>query len=669
MPFIVILIISIVFSPAAAFGADGSLRPEPVEGVDLGEVLVQTEAEPSLDEAAQATLIVPEKDAPLATSTVQMLEQTVGVTARRYGGIDDFSALSLRGSTPGQVQIYMDDVPLVTAQGALTDLNIIPMNALEAVEVYRGGSPGTIPESSIGGVVVLRSKARPEEFEWTVNGGYGSFGTLRLGVGQAQPIGKFSYRFVYDYYRSRGDFTYRDDQGTTFNPNDDQLVKRQNNAFVQNAFFSKFDYELSRDWRIEFVDSFLNKGQGIPGIGSRKSLNAHLTTWRNIAAINVVKEATGEQNIEAAFNLFFDFLNSEFSDPDGEIGLGPQRNDDDTYRFGETARIAYDWGRHQFITGMLAHRSEFYLPHTTLGATIAGSESNRHSIAVGLEDEIVLLNERLFIVPSVRFESTFNNLRDDVSGVRNDSTDNEFSAKLGLKARLVDGLYFKGNVYRGFRQPTFTELFGDRGALVGNPNLKPEKAFNFDAGLVYNAPELSWLSGGRIEVAYFQNDMKDLIQFLQTSQFVAKAQNLNDALVRGVETSARATFFDRLSAAANYTWQRAKDTSNTVTEGKYLPGRPKHTVGAMLAWREEWHKDFVTQMMAGLNYESGSFLDTQNLLQIKHRAIVTAGLSLEIINRIKASFTARNITNDRTVDAVGYPLPGRSYWGNVEIQL
>ncbi len=649
------------FIPAAAFADDGP--------VDLGEVVVETAQEPKLDETSAATVIVPERDAPLATSTVQVLEQSAGVHVRRFGGIDDFSALSLRGSTPSQVQIYLDDVPLVTAQGTLTDLSILPMSALESVEVYRGGSPGTLAESSIGGVVMLTSKPRPQEFEWNVYGGYGSFETFRAGVDQAQAVKNFSYRFAYDYYRSKGDFTYVDHMGTRFNPNDDREVTRQNNAFAQNALFTKFTYDFPSEWTLEFIDSFLNKGQGIPGLGTRKSLNAHLTTWRNIAAINLGKQGLGTPNLDGKLNVFFDFLNSQFSDPQGEIGLGPQENDNDTYRFGEQFKLDYAWGTHQVITGMVAHRSEYFVPHEIVGVMVAGSKSHRHMIAGGLQDEINLWGERVLLTPSVRVEGTFNHLEDAAAGITNDADDVEVSAKLGAKVRMADGFYFKGNVYRGFRQPTFTELFGDRGALVGNPNLKPETAFNFDAGLLYAFADASWLSGARIEATYFESHIDDLIQFLQTSQFTAKAQNLNDARIRGVEVGARATLFDRLSAAVNYTWQQAKDVSDTVTGGKYLPGRPQQELGAMLTWRERWNDLFTTSLTTEYHYMSDMYLDTQNLLEVKDRSILTAGLGVTFYDRITASFTARNILNDQTVDTIGYPLPGRSYWGQVSVKL
>lgn len=638
------------------------------DAIDLGEVVVRSERGAELDETAASTVIIPEKDTPLAETPIQVLEQAVGVHVRRYGGVDDFSALSLRGSSPTQVQIYLDDVPLITAQGSIADLGLIPLSALAGVEVYRGGSPGTLPESSIGGVVVFKSKPKPEKFEWTLDGGYGSFGTLKLGTMQTQAIGNASYLFAYEHFRSKGDFTYVDNNGTTFNTADDRIVRRQNNSFAQNALFSKVSYDHPAGWNISFIDSFLQKGQGIPGLGTRTSLTAHLDTWRNLSALTVTVPNLGTEVLTGKFNVFFDYLNSEFSDPNGDIGLGPQVNDDDTYRFGEMAKFIWRAGNHQRISGMVAHRGEYYVPHVSVGALLAGGRSRRHALNAGLEDEITLFDERLILVPSVRLENVFNHLADPTA-TTNTSRDHQISAKLGIKVRLVDQLYFKGNVYRGFRQPTFTELFGDRGVLIGNPQLAAEEALNFDAGLAYTMPETDWMTGGSVEATYFRNDISNLIQFLQTSQFTAKAFNLNNAVINGIEAVARATFVDRLTVAGNYTWQRAKDTSGTVTDGSFLPGRPVHELAAQLIWREQWMDELATSLTAEYRYMSDMYLDTQNLLKVTDRSIVTAGLSITLFDHVTTSFTARNITNDRTVDTIGYPLPGRSYWGSVTVKL
>jgi iron complex outermembrane receptor protein len=133
---------------------------------------------------------------------------------------------------------------------------------------------------------------------------------------------------------------------------------------------------------------------------------------------------------------------------------------------------------------------------------------------------------------------------------------------------------------------------------------------------------------------------------------------------------ASAKFAKRFSFLASYTFQEAKDDSgNPDTQGKYLPGRPKHQLYAKGVWNEEWLKWFQTALWCDLNYISGNYLDTQNLLSLQNRAMLGSGVTLNFIGHIALSFWAQNILNDRVSDVLGYPMPGRSYWGAIEIKI
>jgi iron complex outermembrane receptor protein len=409
---------------------------------------------------------------------------------------------------------------------------------------------------------------------------------------------------------------------------------------------------------------FFQKNEGVPGLGSRKSLNARLTTWRDLVSFVVNKRQFLFSNLDLHLDIFFDYLNSQFVDRLAEISLTPQDTDDKTYRFGSNLRLSSRLGSHQNIRFFIAQRSEYYRPLDHLGPPQAGQKSSRQNISIGIEDEILLLSDRLSLVPSVRLENLYN------SGDLPTDSDHQLSAKLGLSVRAVSELYFKANVYRGFRNPTFSELFGDRGALQGNPGLLAEKGFNFDVGFAYDVPPSSWLDGAHLEATYFRHDVNRLIQFVQTSTFTAMAMNMNQALLQGAEVMAWAKFNKRFRFTASYTYQRAKDTSNNPdTGGKFLPGRPVHELYALLGWEEKWQPWFKSGVYTDLRYMSDNFLDMQNLLKVTDRAILGAGVSLTFIDKLSASFSVQNILNDRISDLIGYPLPGRSYWGNVNIRI
>ncbi|TMA57739.1 MAG: TonB-dependent receptor, partial [Deltaproteobacteria bacterium] len=89
------------------------------------------------------------------------------------------------------------------------------------------------------------------------------------------------------------------------------------------------------------------------------------------------------------------------------------------------------------------------------------------------------------------------------------------------------------NLGRGAREPNLEELFGTRGVVIGNPSLRPEVAFNRDAGFHLAVPPRGPLSDAALEYAYFDNQVDDLIVLVQNSQRLARPENVSAASVRG----------------------------------------------------------------------------------------------------------------------------------------
>ena len=66
----------------------------------------------------------------------------------RYGGVDpgkgidnDFAAVLIRGSSSGQVGIFLDGIPLTLGRGGLLDLSLFPPFVLSRIEIFRGFTP------------------------------------------------------------------------------------------------------------------------------------------------------------------------------------------------------------------------------------------------------------------------------------------------------------------------------------------------------------------------------------------------------------------------------------------------------------------------------------------------------------------------------------------------
>lgn len=628
---------------------------------DLGEIeVVSPDQTPSSDESAVADVITPPKGE--IKSTTELLEQTPGVYIKRYGSNEDAATVSIRGATYNQINIFYDNIPLNSANGNTIDFSLIPPENISRIEIYKGGAPARAPDPSPSGAIFFNTLKRPEKLKIKASGAYGSFDTFKGYLQFTQPVKDAWYLVSFDHSQSEGDFTYRDDNGTRSNTADDVTRTRQNNDFTAENLLTKFGWQ-SGDIDISASNTLFIKRQGIPGLGLFRSSKARLDTDRNITIFNGSYKKT-------AATLFFDYLNSRFSDPDGDIGLGKQNNDNNTYRFGAELAQSYDKISHNAFYAALTQRGEYFMPKNYASARTTGSTSWRQQLGLVAEDTITLFSDRLTLTPSVRGNIIFNHLSNDDPSISIGTTSTfdknayQWTGKFGVKFRAVSDLYVKANIYRGFRNPDFMELFGDRGTIVGNPNLRPEEALNVDGGLAYEISNLGWLDRLKVEATYFRNSTKDLIQFIQTSQMTAKAENISSSLVQGFEGSVLIGYLSHVTHSVSYTFQDAKDTGNTVTSGKYIPGMPKNQI-----WFDTSVYNDLGSIYGEYNFISGNYLDTQNILEVTGRTFVNLGASITPAKWVNINFTAKNITNDQTFDVIGFPLPGRSYWGAVTFTI
>src|SRR5262249_53475519 len=138
-----------------------------------------------------------------------------------------------------------------------------------------------------------------------------------------------------------------------------------------------------------------------------------------------------------------------------------------------------------------------------------------------------------------------------------------WTPSIGVQVNVWPGITARGNLGRFERAPSFSELFGSRGAVVGNSKLQPETGINRDAGVVATVGPWSLLDSIRAEYAYFNNDIDDLIVLVQNSPSVSIPMNVSAARVRGHELTLGTAVFEHLRLDTNYTHYDAVNQSNT----------------------------------------------------------------------------------------------------------
>lgn len=631
------------------------------------------------DESAFATVVPIADQAAEVNTLTDVLDESVGVSVRRYGGLGDFSTVSIRGSTPGQVGVFFDGVALTRARSETVNLADLPLDQLGAVEVYRGVSPLALSASALAGAVNLVSRAPDGVPRFSLLAGGGSFGTRKVSLAGSASRGALSGFVSATYLGSEGDFRFEDDNGTLQNHADDHEATRKNNAFDSVETLAKLRYALPAGGAVTGLTEFFANRQGVPGIGAFQADDASLRDLRSLSYLRFEREHLADLPLDLSSTGSFVFERERYRDVQGEIGLGNVATDNRTYTGALDNLLTSRLGRH-VLEARLDVGGEVFAPEDTLAAEPNGPDQSRVRFDVAAGDTAGFFADRLLVQPTVRWE----HLRDDFGG----SVDGEgqitrevkggshdlVTPRLGLRVDAVDGVTFKGNVGRVERAPNFTELFGNRGSILGNPTLDPEHGLNADLGFVLARERLGPASRLRLEAVGFVAIVDDQIVLVQNSQRTSIFRNVDRARTVGMELAAAADVFDRVRLTLNYTYQDARDESGIpARDGNQLPGRPRHELYHRTEYRREEGRLFYE-----LSYLAENFLDQANFLVVNARAIHTFGVEADLaaIGRrfrrdalarvpLVATFEVRNATDNQVEDVAGYPLPGRAFFGTL----
>ena len=607
----------------------------------------------------------------------EVLSHTVGVQVRSMGGLGAYGAASVRGSTSSQVPVFLDGIQLNIGGFSSVNLGDFSLDTLESIEVYRGNAPLRLGTGGIGGALVLRTKP-PEGEVNEYAASYGSWNTWRLMTLYAARIDKLDLLLIVSGRHSDGDFKYYNRNGTPNNTDDDSFVHRTNNDHTAESALLKLTYPVGK-WRLGLMDDLFFKDQGLAGIDSWVGKStAELSTLRNTLNLQLERPVgkTSTLNIDIGYLL----MHECFQDSDGTIGVGHQ---DDKYHTdgvsASTLAVAGFSPRHT-TTFRLAGRYERFeqLPQDS-----GQDPSHRVRTELGVEHDWAPI-AALHIVPTVRGEIHYSYfgggssvfLFDDIEA--ESKTDFFVSPSLGLRFEPIDGLIFRANGGRYTRTPELTELFGDRGAVIGNSDLKAEVGINADAGLTYVRTGNGPLRLIRADAAWFGSWVDDLIVLEQHSQDTSQPVNVDAARIQGMELGLQLNLFDLAKLSGNYTYFYGVNRSeNTLYAGKKLPGRPTHEAYGRLDIGKTFARwgmgvwfdaDFADQAYVG-RYNAPDRLTMHFFLG--------AGARFELP---KAGFTftfeAKNVTdnlvfkNDEGTwlamsDYNRYPLPGRTFLGTI----
>jgi len=228
-----------------------------------------------------------------------------------------------------------------------------------------------------------------------------------------------------------------------------------------------------------------------------------------------------------------------------------------------------------------------------------------------------------------------------------------FSPAVAGGITLRPSLRLRASTSRGFRLPTYTDLYYSDPATKGNPSLKPESAWSLDAGA-------DWTPGSRFSVAttFFQRwdrNVIDYFQFAPSQPF--QATNVDRLHFTGIEAHADFRLPHQQDVQFAYTFLHGDHAPLPPGEvSRYVFNYASHE--AVFAWTGSWHGWLVARTRLGI---------TQ---RFEHPAYPVWDLAVaRSTGRIRPYLQLANLSNTGYEEIPGVLMPSRSIVGGVEFVL
>lgn len=618
------------------------------------------------------------------TSLPDILEREAGVRVRKFGGLGSYSTLSIRGSNANQVKIYIDGIPVNNTQGGEVNLADFGFDNLERIEIYKSGQSSSLSSSAIGGSVNLITKKGKGKKKSRINLSGGSFHTYKITGFHSESTENLNYSIFSQKEKSDQDFRFRNDNGTpVLNTWDDKDDKRKNAWFDRYNLTGTMGFSLwGGDWSL--LNDFNYRKNGIPGVGNNQTEKVKRIYQRNTTSIGSSWKGLFVDSLNLETRMYYTGAKDQLFDPNSEFSSGTPNSLASIQQYGiHLLPTFYLLSYNQIFKFLLSHERETFKRDKRDRFDRVQDNSTRkfrNHTTLQFTDEISFFKKRFVLMPSLSKEIYIDRFNEEYNQY------NFFAYELPKQKRYYEfnnyrfgslivlhksnplQLSLKMNISTERRIPTFLELFGERGSILGNSSLKPEKSRNQDAGLVLNSKDNWW--NGETSFVVYSKSISDMILFVPNSQFTLRPENVDSASIRGFEFKLKFIFWNHWKFISDYTYQKAINTSNvTYLQGKYLPLRPLHEWHGLISYR------FIEKKLE-LGFEpifiGASFRDRTNEYANYQPArwIYNLFLNWEIFKNesekeVFIGLEVQNILDVRAFDFIGYPLAGRSFYGTL----
>jgi len=596
------------------------------------------------------------------------LKNINGIQIRQISGLGNPVSISIRGSSGKQVQMYIDGQLVNDSQFGGFDLNQIPTEQIESIEISKSQALGT-GSTPIGGVIRVNTY-NPTEDKNKIALSIGSFGYKEANFLSNNAFEKHSLAVGGNYVTSDNDYTYLVPQSFD-NPSESINEPLKNNDFEKLSLFINDNLQLNQH-QLRFNLQYNKQDKALPNYQNNSPENSSYIESDQIR-YSVQHYWSADLNYLGDINL------------EGiEIDYSGKNKDEQYLEFPNETREAtsdYHTNTQQLsIKPNINWKTLNVTPFVDIKQENFNSFSTQNgepiqcngisSCDIKAQQTQVNLGARIEWKSHDYPVSTYilsNHLRENNENIALNVSDSEKHHKKTRYSTQELGVNYQRNniktslnLSNGIRTPTLFELFGDRGSFKGNSNLLPEEASTATLGLQYQNSLFNLSS------SLYHQDLENTIVAIFNSSGVGSYTNVGGATLNGFELQGSVSLLDDLSFSMQISLIDSDTSSEFVAfDNKKLPGIYHQQYSATLLYKltNAWKIKINSSLDKDLYFNrSNKFQSTNSNLgsgNPANRSLTNLSLNWQI-QKYNVSLSFNNLLNEKYQDLANRPAQGRS---------
>lgn len=610
----------------------------------------------------------------VALSMADILAYNSSLFVKNHGRAT-LSTVSFRGTSPSHTQVTWNGMSVNSPMTGMTDFSTIPSFFIDRTSIIHGASSVSESGGGLGGAVKLETTPDNTE-KWNLQyiQGIGSFSTFDEFAKISYATPKWQLTTRVSYSSSPNDYKYvnHDKKVNIYDENHNiigqynPIERNRSGAFHDFHIMQEAHYNTLRSDRIGIAVWFSNLNRHLPMLTTdygNESEFLNLQRERTLRSVVNWTHTRSKWQLKSRAGHEYSLQRYRYEREVAEgmkVVMSRTRSVQNSF-FGQADCEYYPSDKWMFTLSLTAR--QHFVRSTDKEITL---ENNKRDF-VGYDKARIEISA----AASVRWQPTDRIglsaiLRQEMAGTRRSPLIPAMFADFLLVRDC--NLTLKGSVTRNYRTPSLNDLFFMPG---GNPDLKDEKGFSYDGGLVFNTPLGSKLTLGG-SATWFESRIDNWILWLPTPKGYFSPRNVKRVHSYGIEAKADLLYRPHsdwiIDLSGSLGWTPSINAGEKISAadqsvGKQLPYTPR--LSASVVGRLSWRSWAFTYKW---NHYSERFTMSSNSPSLTGHLppYYMSNISLEKKFKfrpldLQIKMAINNLFNEDYLSVLSHPMPGINY--------